>query len=104
MKWLCGIGGIEDQFQVMPCQVESCRQYGDWSEWSSCSKICGGYTIRTRQCNPNAICDGTLLKQVKVCAFKDCDTLLLCKKKENFFLSNFYSFLKLFYKLWIRLN
>ncbi len=85
MKWLCTPGSLDEQFQIMPCQVESCRQYGDWSEWSPCTKICGGYTIRTRQCYPNAVCDDRFLKQVKVCSFKDCESILIGKKETKKF-------------------
>ena len=74
MDWLCG---AESKTDVRGCRLDSCRIYGEWSSWSVCSKICGGFTSRQRDCLPGKTCDKKLLQQSKICGLEDCSSLII---------------------------
>lgn len=77
MDWLCE--GHDGMYGVESCSVASCRVYGEWSEWSVCSKLCGGYTQRTRGCLRESDCDEKFLSQIKVCTLENCDSIVIGK-------------------------
>jgi hypothetical protein len=81
MDWLCGLTfapfDLTNQIQVNTCSINTCRLYTDWSAWSSCTKVCGGITSRSRSCAPNVNCDTNFLYQTKSCGLDDCDSIIL---------------------------
>lgn len=79
MDWLCNKGSLSDQFQIESCSIEKCREYTDWSPWTPCSKICGGFTSRKRECFKSSACDTNYLNQIKECTLTECDSLLIGK-------------------------
>ena len=79
MDWLCNTNGLADQYQVESCSSPVCLTYKEWSAWSTCSRICGGYMTRKRECFPGAeaSCNRKHLSQVQECGLKECDNLLI---------------------------
>jgi hypothetical protein len=79
MDWLCNTNGLADQYQVESCSSPVCLTYKEWSAWSTCSRICGGYMTRKRECFPGAeaSCNRKYLSQVQECGLKECDNLVI---------------------------
>ena len=77
--WLCQ---EQDNYQVKECNTDECRVYGVWSEWTNCSKLCGGYRTRSRQCvsNNGNPCNPNFLQETEPCPFvDDCANTILDK-------------------------
>lgn len=74
MDYLCG---TDSRVETKTCKLDSCRIYGDWSSWTPCSKICGGFSTRQRDCLPGKTCDQKFLRQSRVCGFEDCSSLVI---------------------------
>ena len=82
MDWLCG---NETKYQSNTCKIESCKIYGDWSQWTTCNKICGGFITRQRACLPGKTCEQKYLKQTKLCGLDECNSIILSNSKlQNF--------------------
>lgn len=87
MDWLCE---SEGRVQVNTCKLDSCRIFGEWSSWTSCSRICGGFSTRQRDCLPGKTCDQKFLKQSKVCGFEDCSSLIISKNFQITYLKDIF--------------
>jgi hypothetical protein len=78
-SWLCQ---EQDNYQVKECNTDECRVYGAWSEWTKCSKLCGGYRTRSRVCvsNNGNPCNPDFLQETEPCSFvDDCANTILGK-------------------------
>jgi len=74
IDWLCpNVARSETQ----TCKANGCALYTEWSDWSSCSKICGGYSTRTRSCLPGKTCDDKYFSQFKSCGLSSCNTTII---------------------------
>ena len=85
-SWLCQ---DQDNYQVKECNTDECRVYGAWNEWTKCSKFCGGYRTRSRECVSNSgnPCNPNFLKETEPCSFvDDCVNTILGKLEPVFLL------------------
>jgi hypothetical protein len=83
MEWLCAknFSDLTATFEINECAVDECKTYSDWSDWSPCSRICGGYTFRNRSCFDQKNCDTNFLSQIKLCQLlENCESNLIGKK------------------------
>ena len=57
------------------CRVKMCPQVsGDWSEWSQCSKLCGGgLRARSKKCEPIDLCY-EIAEQRESCNTNPCES------------------------------
>ena len=87
-EWLCGLDlKLEDTYRIEKCMLAKCSFYSEWTGWSACNKICGGYRTRTRNCtltgqNVEAfdhLCNSVYLNNVEVCEYDDCSAMVACK-------------------------
>lgn len=70
--WLCGSTSSANRlYQVEACNDQQCGLYSPWSDWTACSKICGGFRSRARTCllidNANGFCDQSYLREINMC-------------------------------------
>ena len=81
-EWLClnanSTKPTENQ-QTEVCSMKSCKTYGDWSSWSTCSRICGGSSIRKRDCIDQTKCNMDFLNQTRTCGLIDCPSISISK-------------------------
>jgi hypothetical protein len=75
-KWLCDNNG-QDIVEFKDCELPQCEMYSEWSEWSLCSRVCGGVHQRQRDCVGNNLCEDYYLEQEEVCGFS-CSSLFPC--------------------------
>jgi len=74
IDWLCP---NTVKSETITCKANGCALYTEWSDWSSCSKICGGYSTRTRACLPGKACDEKYLNQFKSCGLSGCNATII---------------------------
>lgn len=92
-EWLCDsdTGSLE----IKTCKVKSCDSYLPWSEWSECSRLCGGVRIRARQCSSSTQCE--YLSEKEPCSvLSDCRNNNPSKYLSFIFDLNVYGYLSSF--------
>ncbi|CAF0933519.1 unnamed protein product [Brachionus calyciflorus] len=87
LNWLCDKTLVlSNKYQVEKCRNKNCIIYSEWSSWSACSKICGGFRSRKRSCEINdkksKFCDEKYLNEKQYCSFLD-DCLTTISKLSN---------------------
>lgn len=84
-EWLCGASlKANDIYQVKTCMLSKCSFHTQWSDWSTCNKLCDGFRSRSRNCSLNdysnenlrKLCTDVYLKNVEVCGFSNCKNLV----------------------------
>ena len=83
LNWLCDKNLIQSgKFEVEHCKTKSCKTYSEWSNWSTCSKICGGTKTRQRSCfldAKNKLCDEKYLREIQYCSLDECTMTIISK-------------------------
>ena len=68
--WLCDKSN--EKIQIDDCSMPKCSMYSEWSNWSSCSKLCSGTRSRRRSCSPiyatNELCNQAYLFESQPCS------------------------------------
>lgn len=85
LEWLCDENSKpSEKYQIEICAVDKCRTYDEWSSWTPCSKICGGFRSRSRSCKAGltnqALCDPKYLSEINECSnLDDCTSTIISK-------------------------
>ncbi|CAG5105606.1 Oidioi.mRNA.OKI2018_I69.chr1.g2281.t1.cds [Oikopleura dioica] len=68
-----GVGGCNGSYEdSMGCNVQGCPEWNSWSDWSGCSRTCGGgLSRRSRYCRNGTGCPGESYEE-KVCQTDSC--------------------------------
>lgn len=82
--WLCDnlSQSPQEKYQIQTCNDQKCRIYTEWSDWTTCSKICGGFRSRQRSCARNTLnlCNENYLNDVQACSLlDDCKSTIISK-------------------------
>jgi hypothetical protein len=91
--WLCSNGAVQiaSLHELSVCERDKCKIYDEWSTWSPCSKLCGGYKRRERKCSLGAtekgdaspLCEAAYLTETQVCGLDDCAPLVTSNMKHE---------------------
>lgn len=84
--WICRNkdGTTIETKQVEKCMLRDCSLYTEWSEWSSCSRVCSGFRNRNRSClieENSKHCTNEYLHECEPCGLVDCSNSIISKKK-----------------------
>ena len=84
--WLCQKVILDQNLietkQVEDCRIAICHYYTEWSEWSTCNRICNGFRNRSRTClldSKNLNCDQRNLLETEPCEQIDCKSSIISK-------------------------